>query len=208
MKGVGASALLCLSVVLPGCVQLQVYGPAYGARSELEPVRQGRSVEVVAPQKDFARIRPFLLGFVYKGTYPNAYGDGSPGDVVRLETASHDYFSHWPVAAIPVIRVRHFRLESIDRCTGNRSEVELEIDVMQRNGTQETPVTTFSYRDAIDSAASDCTCALVSLPAFVGWVWYAPYLGWRGDREDQLNLLGGGAFFAFFESLEANRTAK
>ncbi|EMO61963.1 hypothetical protein LEP1GSC133_2401 [Leptospira borgpetersenii serovar Pomona str. 200901868] len=36
----------------------------------------------------------------------------------------------------------------------------------------------------------------------MGWLIYLPYLGFRGNREDQLNQLGKTALLEFFEKLK------
>lgn len=60
---------------------------------------------------------------------------------------------------------------------------------------------TFSFYDEIDSRVTNCYLT-GSILTVVPLIWYVPYNGYRGNREDQLNQLGRNSLTEFFRKLE------
>lgn len=99
------------------------------------------------------------------------------------------------------ILIQNFELKTIDRCFyGSTTSVKLEIDV--NNTSKDANVLHFRFEDSIESNVTDCNFTL-STATIVGWLIYLPYLGFRGNREDQLNQLGRIALLEFSEQLKS-----
>lgn len=92
------------------------------------------------------------------------------------------------------VLVTKFRLESLDHCTYNEVVVELEAEVHSQGN-----VWNYKYKDGIESRVTDCMATLATLPILAGWILYLPYIGHRGNREDQLNQMGRVALLDFLE---------
>ncbi|RHX90143.1 hypothetical protein [Leptospira stimsonii] len=99
------------------------------------------------------------------------------------------------------IHIKNFELKTIDRCFyGSTTSVKLEIDVNRVEKDEKN--LDFRFEDSIDSNVTDCNFALAT-GTIVGWLIYMPYLGFRGNREDQLNQLGRIALLDFSEKLKS-----
>ncbi len=96
------------------------------------------------------------------------------------------------------IEIREFEFESVDGCFSNIARIKLKIEVQ----IGKNKVDTFEYSDQINSHVTDCFLT-GSIITIIPLVWYTPYVGYRGNREDQLNQLGRNAIESFFSFLEA-----
>ncbi|AOP36063.1 hypothetical protein A0128_12545 [Leptospira tipperaryensis] len=100
------------------------------------------------------------------------------------------------------IHIKNFELKTEDHCFfGSTTSVKLEIDVNRVE--KEEKILDFRFEDSIDSNVTDCNFALAT-GTIVGWLIYMPYLGFRGNREDQLNQLGRIALLEFSEKLKSS----
>lgn len=95
------------------------------------------------------------------------------------------------------IFVEEFQLVSLDRCSKNLTFVRLKAKFQIRGFAEEE----INYYDEIDSKVTNCylTGSIITL---VPLLWYVPYNGFRGNREDQLNQLGRNALTELFTQLE------
>ncbi|TGM31969.1 hypothetical protein EHQ92_15405 [Leptospira biflexa] len=95
------------------------------------------------------------------------------------------------------ILVEEFQLVSLDRCFRNLTFVRLKAKVQIRGYAEEE----IQYYDEIDSKVTNCYLT-GSVLTLVPLLWYVPYNGFRGNREDQLNQLGRNALTELFTKLE------
>ncbi len=95
------------------------------------------------------------------------------------------------------ITIQEFELISEDTCPKNKISVKLKASIrVGKNKPSE-----FLYTDSKETYLSNCTfvgSTLTLIPLLV----YFPYMGFQGNREDQLNQLGRNSFRNFFEFLE------
>lgn len=95
------------------------------------------------------------------------------------------------------IFVEEFQLVSLDRCSKNLTYVRLKAKIQIRGYAEEE----INYYDEIDSKVTNCFLT-GSIITVVPLLWYVPYNGFRGNREDQLNQLGRNALTELFTQLE------
>ncbi|XDD44640.1 hypothetical protein AB3N58_16640 [Leptospira sp. WS60.C2] len=95
------------------------------------------------------------------------------------------------------ILVEEFQLVSLDRCHKNLTYVRLKAKIQIRGGREEE----VNYYDEIDSKVTNCYLT-GSVFTLVPLIWYVPYNGFRGNREDQLNQLGRNAMTELFSQME------
>ncbi|TGJ99790.1 hypothetical protein EHO59_17905 [Leptospira semungkisensis] len=120
--------------------------------------------------------------------YENLYGPLTKLLAKEFKDNKDEYFGKTKIL------IRKFKLESVDHCTYNSVNVEFEADVLS-NGTSWH----YDFKDGIESRVTDCMAVLATLPVLTGWIIYLPYIGHRGNREDQLNQIGRVAMIDFFE---------
>ncbi|AXR61858.1 hypothetical protein [Leptospira mayottensis] len=143
----------------------------------------------------FAIRKPSLF-FLAPEKLENEYG--SIGTVIarELDRNRNDYKTDQKYK----IYIKDFELKTIDHCFfGSETEVKLNIEVV--NLTKKENVLDFQYKDSISSNVTDCHFTLATTTV-LGWLIYLPYLGFRGNREDQLNQLGKTALLEFSEKLK------
>ncbi|GBF51839.1 putative lipoprotein [Leptospira ryugenii] len=95
------------------------------------------------------------------------------------------------------IQITKFQLASKDFCTNNQITIEMQANVQIGRAGQEA----FQYIDQLETYVTDCFHLAMGIP-ILPLVWYGSYVGFRGNREDQLNQVGRNAIEAFFRFLE------
>ncbi|PJZ69055.1 hypothetical protein CH373_04355 [Leptospira perolatii] len=148
-------------------------------------------IELEFPEENPSYIAKFSAPFNFKTLYPNFYGPVS----LLMRKEFSDNREEYP-GKYKVI-VNKFRLESKDGCTSNLAEVEMSADVFAQNSNQ--AIWNFRFSSQIDSSVTDCYIFLATIPIGLGWIGFGPYIGFRGNREDQLNQLGRVALLEFFD---------
>jgi len=93
------------------------------------------------------------------------------------------------------VRIQTFHLESVDSCWTNRVSLELRVEILEEYRKRG-----IKYRDEIVSHVTDCFL-IGSSVTLIPLLWYIPYLGFRGNREDQLNQLGRNAILVILNAL-------
>lgn len=182
---------------------IRVYRPVAN-ESPYEVIKTFPKLSVVAshPFPDrFALYSPYIYttkGIPFFGTeydLKNEYGDFAY--LIRKELSIRPEKYQLLIAEGGKIDVKEFVFESVDNCYANDVNLKLKVDVQigKRN------VETFIYSDQIHSYISDCYLT-GSILTIIPLVWYVPYAGFRGNREDQLNELGRNAIEAYFQFLE------
>ncbi|PJZ55792.1 hypothetical protein [Leptospira barantonii] len=144
----------------------------------------------------FAHRIPSLF-FLSPKKLENEYG--SVGTIIarELDRNRNDYKTNQKYK----ILVKGFELKTDDSCFyGNITNVKLDIDVL--HSEKKENLLNFHFEDSIESNVTDCNFVLAS-GTIVGWLIYMPYLGFRGNREDQLNQLGRTALLEFSEKLKS-----
>jgi hypothetical protein len=132
-----------------------------------------------------------LLVF-FKSQHENEFG--TLAELIKKKLHNDKYSNQEPLKII----IKNFRLETNDRCTSNLAEVNLEIDVLNQKNQN---ILNFTYKNEIHSYVTTCMNTLMTI-SVVGWLWYGPYVGFRGNREDQINQLGRLSLLEFFENLD------
>lgn len=95
------------------------------------------------------------------------------------------------------ITIQEFSLSSVDSCTKNRISIRLKANVrIGKNKPSE-----YRYSDSKETYVSNCIFVASSI-TLVPLLVYFPYMGFEGNREDQLNQLGRNTLSNFFEFLE------
>ncbi|AVV50995.1 hypothetical protein [Leptospira santarosai] len=184
------------------CIAIRVYVPKKGNISydvDNSNTIQRPDFEVIESpmlkNETFAIRKPSLF-FLAPEKLENEYG--SVGAVIsrELDQNRNDYKTDQKYK----IHIKNFELKTIDRCFfGSKTEVKLNIEVV--NPVNKKNVLDFQYEDSIDSNVTDCHFTLATVTV-LGWLVYLPYLGFRGNREDQLNQLGKTALLEFSEKLK------
>ncbi|WP_061298245.1 hypothetical protein [Leptospira borgpetersenii] len=188
------------------CIAIRVYVPKKGNISyevgDLDTIPHLDSnlnfevIESPTLKNETFAIRKPSLFFLAPEKLENEYG--SVGTVIakELDQNRNDYKTDQKYK----IHIKDFELKTVDHCFfGSETEVKLNIEVV--NLTKKENVLYFQYEDSIASNVTDCHFTLATATV-LGWLIYLPYLGFRGNREDQLNQLGKTALLEFFEKLK------
>lgn len=199
--------LIFLLFVSFGCVSIKVHVPRTVPEPHMiqedwwelkslaitSPYFLTSDIEVEFPGEEPAKFVRFDDVFTswtgYGIDYSNLYGPVSR----LLQKEFRDYPDEYP--GKHKVTIRKFRLESLDHCTYNEVIVEFEAEVRSEGNLWE-----YKFRDGIESRATDCMAFVSTLPLLAGWIIYLPYLGHRGNREDQLNQMGRVALLDFLEA--------
>lgn len=126
---------------------------------------------------------------------PNRYG--SLIDILKRELDSN--WEEYPVVRegkLKEIQILEFQLKTKDTCFENKTSVLMVSEWIATNKTYY-----FHYYKEIFSHVTDCFLigsAILAIPLVV----YTPYVGFRGNREDQLNQLGRNVIRQFLKELK------
>ncbi|RHX84610.1 hypothetical protein DLM78_16990 [Leptospira stimsonii] len=203
------SLIFCFIFFL-NCIAIRVYIPKKGTDAfdignidtipQFAEPKENPNFEVIespeSTQYVFATRKPSLF-FAATTKLKNEYGSIKTLIQRELDRNREDYKTDQNFR----ILIQNFELKTIDRCFyGSTTSVKLEIDV--NNTSKDANVLHFRFEDSIESNVTDCNFTL-STATIVGWLIYLPYLGFRGNREDQLNQLGRIALLEFSEQLKS-----
>ncbi|EMY77976.1 hypothetical protein LEP1GSC060_1713 [Leptospira weilii serovar Ranarum str. ICFT] len=189
------------------CISIRVYVPKKGNSTDTNdpgnldtiphPNPHFEVFESPTLRKETFAIRKASLFFLAPEKLENEYG--SVGTVIarELDFNQEDYKTDEKYK----IHINDFELKTEDRCFfGSKTEVKLKVEVLDLKKNEN--VLDFQYNDSIDSNVTDCHFTLATV-TILGWLIYMPYLGFRGNREDQLNQLGRTALLEFSEKLKS-----
>lgn len=196
--------LLLLLILLQCSTSIRVYRPVPN-ESPFEVIKTFPKLSVLSSHPNperFALYSPYIYatkGLPFFGEeydLKNEYGNFSY--LIRKELSIRPEHYQQLVAEGGKIEIKEFVFESVDHCYANDVTINLKIDVQ----IGKRKVETFTYSDQIHSYISDCYLT-GSILTIIPLVWYVPYAGFRGNREDQLNELGRNAVEAYFQFLES-----
>ncbi|WP_243396411.1 hypothetical protein [Leptospira hartskeerlii] len=199
-------------IFLYGCTSIKVHVPktlsgAHEVQEHWMEVRSGApdydskdpDIEIEYPNEDPERFVYFEDGFTswtgWGKDYTNLYGPISK--LIRKEL--NDHKEEYP--GKHKIIIQKFRLESVDHCSYNQVNVEMEADIISSGKTWH-----YQFKDGIESRVTDCIATLATLPILLGWIIHLPYMGHRGNREDQVNQMGRVALLDFMEEIKKHST--
>ncbi|MBM9546905.1 hypothetical protein JWG40_07745 [Leptospira sp. 201903074] len=187
--------LLFGSFLAMGCgVSLRVYRP-FPKETAFEYVKKMDHIQIIVNEENRMKMGVYDGYFFKPEGLPNEYGPLSY--LIRKELSIRGDRFPLLLDRGGKILVDEFQLVSLDRCSKNLSFVKMKVRI-QIAGTQEEQ---FSYYDEIDSRVTNCYLT-GSILTVVPLLWYVPYNGFRGNREDQLNQLGRNSLSEFFTRLE------
>ncbi|EOQ94918.1 putative lipoprotein [Leptospira wolbachii serovar Codice str. CDC] len=189
-------SLLLSSFLGMGCgISLRVYRP-FPKETAFEFVKKMDHIQIQV--KDENRMKMAIYDGYFSGPegLPNEYGPLSY--LIRKELSMRGNRYPLLIDRGGKIFVDEFQLVSLDRCSKNLSFVRLKARIQIVGGAEEV----FSYYDEIDSRVTNCYLT-GSILTIVPLIWYVPYNGFRGNREDQLNQLGRNSLSEFFTKLES-----
>lgn len=187
-------------LVLPHCqfIELRIYPPMPHKQFQPNPSKP-HPVEWVDSTGKGARLG-FHDPFIFSSReLENSYGDlvyVLKNEVEKNPKRYSRLYSGEPIR----IEILAFDLETDDSCLSNQTKVYMKAKITIRGSTRE-----FKYNDSIDSHVTDCFLVGSSL-TLVPLLAYTPYVGYRGNREDQLNQLGRNALRAFLEYLHSPKS--
>ncbi|BDA80840.1 hypothetical protein LPTSP3_g37700 [Leptospira kobayashii] len=174
-------------------VAIRVYRP-FPEEAPFELVVPEKKLTIVTPNENLQRFAMYDGYFVSADDLPNEYG--SLNYLIQKEISIRK--SRYPgLFQGGKIEITKFQLESLDRCYSN--EVHVKMSALAQVGRGKA--SNFEYEDKIVSHVTNCYLLGSSL-TIVPLIWYVPYMGFRGNRQDQLNQLGRNAIEAFFQFLE------
>jgi len=186
--------LLVVCMGLPACrVQLRVY-PPHPATGIPREVPDFPKVQVEF--REDSEIQALLVhDFQETKQLPNEYG----GWVATIQRELAIRGQSYPALLEEggKIQIQEFQLESRDTCTKHQTKVILKAEFQ----IGKRPSFPFEKSDTLENRVSNCIFVASSV-TLVPLLWYVPYLGFQGNREDQLNQLGRNALKNFFEALE------
>lgn len=196
--------LIILFVLLGNCqfIALRVYPPIPKKTfNEYQPKVKIQWVDK-SPNKNYMGVHdPF---FFPKRKLVNEYGDLVY--ILNHEIRNHPekYRTLHNLDTVK-ITIQEFDLSTHDSCWSNITNIRMVVNLESPGDTVSRE---FTYRDEIESHVTDCFLVgstITLLPLIV----YTPYVGYRGNREDQLNQLGRnaiGEFLRFLESMNPKPT--
>lgn len=188
-------SLLSVCFFTLGCgISLRVYRP-FPKETAFEYVKKMDHIQIFVKEENRMKMGVYDGYFFNPEGLPNEYGPLSY--LIRKELSMRG--NRYPLLLDRggKIFVDEFQLVSLDRCSKNLSFVKLKVRVQIANNVEEQ----FSYYDEIDSRVTNCYLT-GSVLTVVPLLWYVPYNGFRGNREDQLNQLGRNSLSEFFTKLE------
>ncbi|WP_244243564.1 hypothetical protein [Leptospira andrefontaineae] len=195
-------------IFLSACTTIKVHVPktlsgAHEIQEHWMEVRSGApdydskdpDIEIEFPSEDPARFVYYEDGFTswtgWGKNYENLYGPISK--LIRKELNDHkeDYPGKHKII------IQKFKLESIDHWTYNQVNVEMEADIISSGKTWH-----YEFKDGIESRVTDFMATLATVPILLGWIIHLPYMGHRGNREDQVNQMGRVALLDFMDEIK------
>ncbi|MCU0825305.1 MAG: hypothetical protein MUF77_11760 [Leptospira sp.] len=192
-----AILLFFLFVSFTQCaISLRVYRP-FPMEEPFEFIQKFPNIQVLVTDENPAKMAEYDGYFFEADGLQNEYGPLSY--LIRKELSIRSNLYPKLLEKGGKIEVKEFLLHSLDRCSKNRVEVSLKANLQIAGG----PIETFEYSDFIESKVTNCYLTGSSL-LILPLLWYVPYNGFRGNREDQLNLLGRNALEEFFRFIEMN----
>ncbi|TGL41488.1 hypothetical protein [Leptospira perdikensis] len=187
--------LVFVSLLGMGCgISLRVYRP-FPNETAFEFVKKMDHIEIKVKEENRMKMGIYDGYFSSPEGLPNEYGPLSY--LIRKELSMRG--NRYPLLLDRggKILVDEFQLVSLDKCSKNLSFVRLKVRIQIGSSTEEV----FSYYDEIDSRVTNCYLT-GSILTVIPLLWYVPYNGFRGNREDQLNQLGRNSLSEFFAKLE------
>ncbi|PJZ43939.1 hypothetical protein [Leptospira brenneri] len=175
-------------------VSLRVYRP-FPKEAPFEFVKKMDHIEIKVKEEDRMKMGVYDGYFADPEGLPNEYGPLSY--LIRKELSIRGNRFPLLLDRGGKIFVEEFQLQSLDRCSKNLTFVRLKARVQITGNSEEE----FIYYDEIDSRVTNCYLT-GSILTLVPLLWYVPYNGFRGNREDQLNQLGRNSLSEFFTRLE------
>ncbi|MDV6236509.1 hypothetical protein CH379_012815 [Leptospira ellisii] len=148
----------------------------------------------------FAQRIPSLF-FLAPNRLENEYGSVKTLIERELDRNREEYKTDKRIG----IQIRDFELKTTDHCIESVSGIRLNVEVIDLKSKEK--LLDFRHEDKIESNVTDCYFTLAT-GTILGWLVYMPYLGFRGNREDQLNFLGRVALLEFFEMLKQSLAQK
>ncbi|XDD48535.1 hypothetical protein AB3N60_18210 [Leptospira sp. WS39.C2] len=190
----GLVIVICSFVSIQCGISLRVYRPFPNER-EYDFVKKMDHILIQVKSENRLQMGVYDPYFFGPESLPNEYGPLSY--LIRKELSIRE--SRYPllIERGGTISIEEFQLVSLDRCSKNLTFVRLKAKVQIRGYAEEE----ISYYDEIDSKVTNCYLA-GSVLTLVPLIWYVPYNGFRGNREDQLNQLGRNALTELFTQLE------
>ncbi|TGK54506.1 hypothetical protein EHQ16_11795 [Leptospira kanakyensis] len=184
-----------ISLFVWGCgVSLRVYRP-FPKESSFEFVKKMDHIEVKVKEENRMKMGVYDGYFADPEALPNEYGPLSY--LIRKELSIRGDRFPLLIGRGGKILIDEYQLVSLDRCSKNLTFVRMKARIQIQGQSEEE----FSYYDEIDSHVTNCYLT-GSILTLVPLVWYVPYNGFRGNREDQLNQLGRNSLTEFFTRLE------
>ncbi|MDF3819890.1 hypothetical protein P3G55_08275 [Leptospira sp. 96542] len=188
-------SFLFLSFVFISCgISLRVYRP-FPNESPFEYITKQEKIEIYIKNENTESMALYDGYFFEPESLKNEYGPLSY--LIRKEFSMRKERYPLLLERGGRIEVDEFTLISLDRCTKNRTWVEMKARVQIKG----EPVKDYFYYDEIDSKVTNCYL-LGSSSLILPLLWYLPYNGFRGNREDQMNQLGRNVLDDFFSFLE------
>ncbi|WP_411821471.1 hypothetical protein [Leptospira sp. 'Mane'] len=186
--------VLSLFLFLFQCgISIRVYRP-FPEEAPFGLLVPDKKLIITTPNENLQRFAVYDGFFVNADDLSNEYG--SLNYLIQKEISIRK--SRFPgFAEGGTIEVTKFQLESTDRCHSNLVYVRMSATVQSGRGKPSR----FDYEDKINSNVTNCYLT-GSIITAVPLIWYVPYMGFRGTRQDQLNQLGRNALEAFFQFLE------
>ncbi|TGK82743.1 hypothetical protein EHQ23_15735 [Leptospira bourretii] len=178
-----------------GCgISLRVYRP-FPQEIAFDYVKKMDHIEIFVKDENRMKMGVYDGYFANPEGLPNEYGPLSY--LIRKELSIRGNRFPLLLDRGGKIFIDEYQLVSLDRCSKNLSFVKMKARIQILGASEET----FSFYDEIDSRVTNCYLT-GSILTVVPLLWYVPYNGFRGNREDQLNQLGRNSLTEFFTKLE------
>ncbi|MCW7492435.1 hypothetical protein ND861_10125 [Leptospira sp. 2 VSF19] len=189
-------SILIVTFLGMGCgISLRVYRPFPSERS-FDYVKKMDHIQILVKDENRMKMGVYDGYFFQSEGLPNEYGPLSY--LIRKELSLRGDRFPLLIDRGGKIFVDEFQLASIDRCSKNLTFVRLKAKIQIVGYGEEE----YSFYDEIDSRVTNCYLT-GSILTVVPLIWYVPYNGFRGNREDQLNQLGRNSLSDFFKKLES-----
>lgn len=189
-------SILLVSFLGMGCgISLRVYRP-FPSEKSFDFVKKMDHIQIQVKDENRMKMGVYDGYFFQPEGLPNEYGPLSY--LIRKELSIRGERFPLLLDRGGKIFVEEFQLASVDRCSKNLTFVRLKARIQIVGYAEEE----FSFYDEINSHVTNCYLT-GSLVTVVPLIWYVPYNGFRGNREDQLNQLGRNSLSEFFSKLES-----
>lgn len=184
---------------LVNCNSLMIYVPHKGPQNYVPyPSNPSIDLKISVPENKEIYFASSNAIFMTKNI-KNLYGDFSYLLQRDILIYPELYFKNGSIPKKIEITINKFDFNNNDKCFSNSVELDFEASIVS-DGKQKQ----ISFKKNYNTLVTDCVTT-VSIITIFPLIWYIPYIGWKGNREDQFNSIGKNLMLFIVKELEVKK---